>query len=276
VWELFLFQSCPEEIQATAVYMGFEHQRNLQKQHRSVYLEYYLRCAPGETPALANMLSLRAAVEGLEDVFEAFLGWRGLFGELLRCFRNNDFDIFSVDYVASQIYTALAHMPELAREACDTSVTSAQWLSYFTDHFAAIKSRMSFEGFQRYERFKATSPHPSLLPAPSGPSVVPPAQLMPPPVQQSPVRELSESQLAFFCTQVCVKDIVGHFKLQKGVHMPCGRECVRRHMSELSRSPVNIDAAIDQINAVVRERKLALKVVAAVRADNSVVSPCRV
>eukprot|EP01034_Spumella_vulgaris_P026479 gene26479-33062_t len=61
--------------------------------------------------------------------------------------------------------------------------------------------------------------------------------------------------------KVCVKDIVGYFKLQKGVHVPCGRECVRRHMSELLRAPVNIEAAIDQVNSVVRERKLALKVV---------------
>jgi hypothetical protein len=156
LWELWLFRSCSEEIQGNAIFLLWEPQRSLQR-HRSLYLEYFLRVGPGETPALVNMLSIRSALEGLEDFFELFYGWRGLFRELLRCFRNNDFDIYSVDYVASQLYSALAHMFEKARHACNTSVGSSEWLDYFVNYFAGLKSKMSFEKFSRYQRFNAAA-----------------------------------------------------------------------------------------------------------------------
>ncbi len=127
------------------------------QRHRSLYLEYFLRVGPGEVPSLVNMFSIRAALESLEDFLELFYGWRGLFRELLRCFRNNDFDIYSVDYVASQIYSALAHLSEKARQACDTSVTSSQWLDYFVTYFAGVKSRMSYEKSKRYELYNLSA-----------------------------------------------------------------------------------------------------------------------
>jgi hypothetical protein len=264
LWELWLFRSCSEEIQGNAIFLLWEPQRSLQR-HRSLYLEYFLRVGPGEVPSLVNMFSIRAALESLEDFFELFYGWRGLFRELLRCFRNNDFDIYSVDYVASQIYSALSHLSEKARQACDTSVTSSQWLDYFVTYFAGVKSRMSYEKSKRYELYNlsaAVTPGLPLTHSSSGSASGPQSPA-------PPLKVYTEQQLAYFGTQVCVNDLMGVLKVKGKNHRECASNCPRRHMPSLLAAPYSASSLCDQIQSVVKDKPLAVKVIAAIRADNS-------
>ncbi len=177
--------------------------------------------------------------------------------------RNNDFDIYSVDYVASQLYSALAHMSEKARQACDTRVTSVQWLDYFVKHFAAVKGKISYEKFERYKRYNVTAALAPGLPLTHNSGAGSSRSQSPAP----PVKAYTEQQLAYFRTQVYVNDIMSVLKVKGKKHRECASNCPRRHMSDLLRAPYSADSLCDQLQSVLKDKVLAVKVAAAVRAD---------
>jgi hypothetical protein len=124
LWEIHLFRHCSEAVQLSALLLLFDPQRSLNPA-TSVYLQYFLR---GEKLPPMTHLVLRCCLEGLEDFFEVVR-------DLLRSFRNGDFEIYTVDYLLCQIYGALALFNEKARGVRDTSMTTTQWEQIFVAVF---------------------------------------------------------------------------------------------------------------------------------------------
>jgi hypothetical protein len=263
LWEIHLFRHRPSEVQLSALLLIFDQQRNLQPA-TSVYLQYFLRCC--EIPPMSHLV-LRCCLEGLEDFFEVVLGWLGLLRDLIRSFRNGDFEIYSVDYLQCQIYGALALFMEKARGARDSSLTPADWETYFASVFRELKTKLSYEACQRYEKFK------SIVPLPTGLAPLASAGVLHPDVKTTRGGDgtASGSQTDMFKNQVCVKDVMRHFGIlqQNGQkYKKCGELCTRRHMDSLTRNPVPLATMIEQIRKVIHGEAVE-RAVDAVKADLS-------
>jgi hypothetical protein len=79
----------------------------------------------------------------------------------------------------------------------------------------------------------------------------------------------TEQQLVYFGTQVCVNDLMGVLKVKGKNHRECASNCPRRHMPSLLAAPSSPSSLCDQIQSVVKDKPLAVKVIAAIRADTS-------
>ncbi len=75
--------------------------------------------------------------------------------------------------------------------------------------------------------------------------------------------------MAYFRTQVCVNDLIKVLNVRGRGHKDCPSNCPRRHMTDLLRAPVSAESAVDQAQAVLKDKTVAARVVAAIRADNA-------
>ncbi len=73
-------------------------------------------------------------------------------------------------------------------------------------------------------------------------------------------------------SQLCVRDVLKHFGLpqQNGQRSkPCTKRCVRRHMSDLLRAPMQLNTALEQIRLVLKTGDVVERAADAVRSDLS-------
>jgi hypothetical protein len=88
----------------------------------------------------------------------------------------------------------------------------------------------------------------------------------------TPGRVVGVTSAAQLESQLCVRDVLKHFGLpqQNGQRSkPCIERCVRRHMSDLLRTPMPLNTALEQVRLVLKSGDVAERAADAVRSDLS-------
>jgi len=236
VWQQYIFVRLDPPTVLKAIFVRFVRYPQLRAD--SVHLCYFMQSTPANPhPVITSWDDLRMACKGLEDFMEMFIGWKNVFRNLMDQFTEGLFEDYSVEYILSEIYTALCCLSVLALDAVRAVPcvrrSSEFYLEALIEELAQIRVRTSWE---RSQVFKPNRPEWGPTASVEGTSLTAVVHKSSTPVKEKKRSDQAASPRSTETVQLCMRDLRHHYKLSRPDGSPfpvCELPCRRVHYASI-------------------------------------------
>ena len=240
VWRLWLFLRKDDAVILKAIFLQFV--RYSQLRDTSVHLCYFM---PGSGKmAIITFEDMRVACMGLQLFFELVYGWANVMYYFVSQIDLGAFENFSVQYVLSELYTALTCLTTVALDTARTKPFRPQptefYLELLMHEIAQVRTRCTWENSQLFKPNQVDygPPDSASDTRVASSSDTPRSATKPAALSPQPSRDVSK--------EVCMKDLRAHYKMihPNGQPFPiCELPCKRLHYGAIPQGRNKEDTA---------------------------------